>query len=54
MKAFFNIRPQKTENHITILTVGINFMGYPVEISTLISDLTAIRIHANSAISDIN
>ena len=53
VRAVCDIIPQKTENLRTRLTVGVNFIGFSVEVSTLTSDLTTITIHVNSAISKI-
>ena len=51
--AVCDIRPQKTETDRTRLTTGGNFMDYPVEVSTPKSDLTTMKLHLNSAISDV-
>ena len=47
-----DLRPQKTETHITRLTEGGKLIDYPGEVSTPISDLTTMKLHINSAISD--
>ena len=43
----------KTYTHRTRLTTGVNLMDYPGEVSTATSDLTTIKLHVNSAISDV-
>ena len=48
-----NIRPQKTETHRTTLNAGGNLIYYPGEVSTPTSDLTTMKLHVNSAISDV-
>ena len=52
MRAVCDIRPQKTETRITRLTAGGNLIDYPGEDSTPISNLTTMKLHINSAISD--
>ena len=47
------IRPQKTETHRKRLTAGGNLIDYPGEVSTLTSELTAMKLHINSDISDV-
>ena len=51
--AVCDIRPQKTDTHRTILTAGVSIIDYWGEFSTPTSDLTSVKLHANSAISDI-
>ena len=52
MRALCNIRPKKTETHITILAAGGNIIDYSGEVSTARSELTTMKIHVSSAISD--
>ena len=54
VRAVCDIRPQKTETHRTTLNAGGNIIDYPGEFSTPTTDLTTMKIHVNSAISDIN
>ena len=51
--AVCDIIPQKTETRISRLAAGGNLIDYPGEVSTPTSDLTAITLHDNSAISDL-
>ena len=51
MRAVYNIQPKRSDTHRTRLTVVLNIIDYPGEVSTPISDLTNIKIHVNSAIS---
>ena len=44
---------QKKETHRTKLTAGGNNIYYPGEVRTTTSDLTAMKLYINSAISDI-
>ena len=44
---------KKQKNHRTRLTAGGNFIYYPRDFSTPTSDLTAMKLHVNHAISDI-
>ena len=53
VRSVCDIRPQKTEAHITRLTAGGNLIDYPGEVSKPTSDLTTMELHANSTISDI-
>ena len=53
MRAFCDIMPQKTDTHRTRLTVVVNLIYYPGEVSTPTSDLTTMKLHVNRAISDI-
>ena len=48
-----DIRPHKTETHITRLATGGNLIDYPGEVSTPTSDLTTMKLHVNSTISDV-
>ena len=48
-----DIRTQKIETHITRLTAGGNIIDYPGEVSTPTSYLTTIKLHVNSALSDV-
>ena len=48
-----NIRPQKKETLRKSITAGGNLIDYPVEFSTSTSELTTMKIHVNSAISDV-
>ena len=48
-----DIIPHKTETHITRLTKRGYTIDYPGEVSTPKSDLTTMKLHVNSAISDI-
>ena len=53
MRAGCNILPPKTETHRTRITAGGNLIDYPGEVSTPTSDLTTMKLHINSAISDV-
>ena len=53
VRAVCSIRPQKTETHRRRLTSGVNIIDYPLEFIAPTSDLTTMKIHVNSAISDI-
>ena len=53
MRAVYNIRPQKTETQRTRLIEVGNIIYYPVEVDTPTSDLTTMKVHVNSTISDI-
>ena len=53
MRAECDIIPQNTETHRTRLTVGVNIIDYPGEVNTPTSDLTTIKLHVKSSISDI-
>ena len=53
MRAACDILPQKTETHRTRLTAGGNLIGYIGEVRTPASDLTTMKLHINSAISDV-
>ena len=52
MRAVCNIRPQKIETHRTRLNAGGDIIYYLGEVRTPTSDLTTIKLHVNSAISD--
>ena len=43
----------KIETHSTRLTAGGNLIDYPGEVITPTSDLTTMKLHVNSAISDL-
>ena len=47
----FDIKPQKSETHITRLTVGGNIIEYPCEVTTPTADITTYRTLINSVIS---
>ena len=53
MRAVCNIQPQKTETHRTRLDARGNLIDYPGEVSTPTSDLPTMKLHVNSAISDV-
>ena len=53
MRAVCDISPQKTETHRTRLTAGGNLIYYLGDVSTPTSDFTTLKIHINSAISDV-
>ena len=53
MRALCDIRTQKTETHRTIIPAGGNLLDYPGEVSTPTSDLTTMKLHVNSTISNI-
>ena len=53
MRAVGNIQPQKTETHRTRLAAEGNPIDYPGEVSTPTSDLTTMKLHVNSVISDV-
>ena len=53
VRSVCNVRPQKTDTHRTRLASGRNLIDYPGEISTPTSDLTTMKLHINSAISDV-
>ena len=53
VKAVFDIRPQKPETNRTIFTAEGNLIDHTGEVSTPMSDLTTIKMHVNSVISDI-
>ena len=53
VRSVCNIIPHKIENHRTRLTAGGNIIDYPGDVSTPTSDLTTMKIHVNSAISDV-
>ena len=50
--AVCDIRLQKTETHRTRLTAGGNLIYYTGEVNTATSDLTTMKLHGNSTISD--
>ena len=43
----------KIKTHITIITAGGNLIDNPGEVSTPTSDLTTMKLHVNSSISDV-
>ena len=53
MRAVCNIRPQKAETQRRIITAGGNLIYYPGEVSKPTSDLTTMKLHINSTISDV-
>ena len=53
MRAVCGIIPQTTQNHTTRLTSRGNIIDYPGEVITPTSDLTTMKLHVNSAISEI-
>ena len=53
VRVLYDIRPHKTETHRTRLTSRVNIIDYPGELSTPTSDLTTMKLHVNSTISDI-
>ena len=53
MREVCDIQPQKKKTHRTILTARGNLIDYPGEFSAPTSDLTTMKLHVNSTISDI-
>ena len=53
VRSVYNIRPPKKDTHRTRLTAGGNLIYYPGKVSTPTSDLTTMKLHVNSAISDL-
>ena len=53
VRAVCNIRPRKTETRRTRLTAEGNLIGYPGDVSTPISDLTTMKLHIISTISEV-
>ena len=53
VRAVCDIQPQKTETHRTRLTAGGNLIDYLGEVSTPTSELTTMKLHVNSVISDV-
>ena len=53
MRSVCDIQLQNTDTNSTIITSGGNLIDYPGEFSTPTSDLTTMKLHVNSAISDI-
>ena len=49
----YNIRPQKTETFQTRLSARGNLVEYPEEVRTPIVDMTEVKTHVDSVISDI-
>ena len=48
-----NNRPQKTDTHRTRLTTEGNIIYYPGEVGTPTSELTTMKLHVNSTISNV-
>ena len=48
------IRPQKSETHITRITVGGNLIKLPGDVTTHTADITSVKIIFNSVISTQN
>ena len=53
MRSVCDARPKKTETHRTRLNEGGNIIDYPGDVITPTSDLTTMKIHVNSDISDV-
>ena len=53
VRSVFNSKPQKTETRRTRLAAGENLIDYTGDFSTPTSDLTIMKLHVNSAISDV-
>ena len=53
MRSVCDIKPHKKETHRTRLTSWRDLIDYSGDVSTPISDLTTMKLHFNSAISDI-
>ena len=53
MRVVCDIRPQKIETHRTRLTARGNLIDYPGDFITPKSDLTTMKLHVNSTISDV-
>ena len=53
MRAVYDIIPQKIEAHRTRLTAVGNLIDYSGHVSPPTSDLTAMKLHIYSAISDV-
>ena len=52
-RAVCDIRAHKKETHRTRLTTGRDIIDHLGEVSTPTPDLTTMKLHVNSAISDI-
>jgi len=52
VKAVCDIRPHKEETHRVRLTAGGNLVDYPGNVSTPTADITTIKTHWNSVISE--
>ena len=52
-KVVWDIRPQRTEIQQNRITAGGNLMEYPGEVSPPVEDLTTVKLHVNSIISNI-
>ena len=53
VRAVCDIIHHKAETHRTRLTSGGNIIDYPGDVSTPKSDLNTMKLHVNSAISDV-
>ena len=53
VRSVCNIRPQKAETPRKRLTSGVNIIDYLGDIITPTSYLTTMKLHVNSAISDV-
>ena len=53
MRSVCDTRPQKTETHRTRLTTGGNIIYYTEEVRTPTSELTNMKLHVKSNISDV-
>ena len=53
MRAVYDMRTQKTQTNITSLTTGGNLIDYLREVSTAKLDLSTMKLHVNSSISDV-
>ena len=53
MNAAYNTKTQQTETHRTRLAAGGNIIDYTGDVSTSTSDLTPVKLHVNTSISDI-
>ena len=48
------IRPQKSETHLTRLTVGVNLINLPGDVTTTTADLITAKLIFNSVLSTKN
>ena len=53
VQELYNVQPQKTETFQTRLSARGNLVEYPEEVRTPIVDMTEVKIHVDSVISDI-
>ena len=53
MRELCSIRQQKKETHRKILATGRNIIDHPGDVRTPTSDLTIMKLHINSAISNV-